>query len=128
MSKREQAPAHEALDRDFLDAQRARLIKLRDDLVKVADVAGQEEEAVQLEVGGEARDDADGAEGMAIQENDEAIFHRNVGRLAQVVRALERLDKGVYGLSEKSGLPIPRARLIAVPEATLTLDEEDRRD
>ncbi|SHM15210.1 TraR/DksA C4-type zinc finger protein [Rhodanobacter sp. OK091] len=128
MNKREQAPTHEALDQDFLDAQRARLIKLRDDLTKVADVAGEEEEAVQFEAGGEARDDADSAEGMAIQENDEAVFHRNVGRLAQVIRALERMDKGVYGLSEKSGSPIPKARLIAVPEATLTLDEEERRD
>jgi DnaK suppressor protein len=127
MSEREQAQKQGQLDEHFLDAQRARLLKLRDELVKVADVAGREEETVQFEAGGEARDDADGAEGMAIQENDEAIFRRNLQRLEQVQRALDRLEQGTYGLSEKSGKPIPRDRLIAIPEATVTLDEENRR-
>lgn len=122
MSDREHL--HDTLDQDFVEAQRARLLLLRDELVKAADVAGGEEEAVQLEAGGEARDDADSAEGMAIQENDEALFHRNLSRLAQVRRALERLDAGTYGFSEKSGVAIPRPRLLAVPEATLSLGEE----
>lgn len=115
---------HDTLDQDFLHTQKARLLLLRDELVKAADAAGGEEEAVQLEAGGEARDDADSAEGMAIQENDEALFHRNLSRLAQVRRALERLDAGTYGFSEQSGVAIPRARLLAVPEATLSLGEE----
>ena len=34
-------------------------------------------------------------------------------------------EAGTYGLSERSGKPIPKERLIAVPEATLTLDEEE---
>ncbi|WP_445143401.1 TraR/DksA family transcriptional regulator [Dyella sp. Tek66A03] len=127
MSEREQAQKQGQLDEHFLEAQRARLLKLRDELVKVADVAGREEETVQFEAGGEARDDADGAEGMAIQENDEAIFRRNLQRLEKVQRALDRLEQGTYGLSEKSGKSIPRDRLLAIPEATVTLDEENRR-
>lgn len=126
MSEREQTRAHEVLDQDFLNAQKARLITLRDELVKVADVVGGEEETVQLEAGGEPRDDADSAESMAIQENDEALFHRNLARLIQVRRALDRMVQGKYGFSEKSDAPIPRARLIAVPEATLTMEEESR--
>ena len=125
MNSHKHAQAHVELGRDFLDAQKVRLLKLRDELIATADDAGAEEETIQFEAGGEARDDADGAEGMAIQENDEALYHRNLGRLGQVRRALERLEAGTYGLSERSGKPIPKERLIAVPEATLTLDEEE---
>ena len=124
MSELEQQPAHGMLDRAFLDAQKARLITLRDELTAAADAAGHEELSVQLEAGDEARDDADSAEGMAIQENDEALFHRNVDRLAQVLKALQRMEQGKYGVSERSGAPIPKARLSAVPEATLTVEEE----
>jgi DnaK suppressor protein len=123
MSELEQESAHGMLDPAFLDAQKARLIALRDELA-AADAAGHEELSVQLEAGDEARDDADSAEGMAIQENDEALFHRNVDRLAQVLKALQLMEQGKYGFSERSGAPIPKARLVAVPEATLTVEEE----
>ncbi len=40
-------------------------------------------------------------------------------RVAQVERALERLDEGHYGWCEKCGNPIPVERLAAFPSATL---------
>jgi DnaK suppressor protein len=43
--------------------------------------------------------------------------------LAQVRRALHRIEEGTYGISEVSGKPIPIDRLDAVPYAT-TLAEE----
>jgi len=43
--------------------------------------------------------------------------------LAQIERALRRIDEGTYGLSEVSGKPIPRARLEAVPYAANLIDE-----
>jgi DnaK suppressor protein len=51
-------------------------------------------------------------------------------RLDRVERAEERLAAGTYGLSTKSGEPIPDGRLEAEPLAELTVDEEpggDRR-
>ena len=115
-------PSH-GFEKSFIDDQKKRLIALRDELVKVADLSASEEETLQYEAGGEAHDDADSAERMAIQENDEAQYHLNMKRLDQVQRALERIDQGTYGYSEKSGKPIPQSRLVEVPEATLTLDE-----
>lgn len=44
--------------------------------------------------------------------------------LEQVNRALERIDAGIYGLSEVSGKPIPIERLEAVPYATTLVDEQ----
>jgi DnaK suppressor protein len=45
-------------------------------------------------------------------------------RLDRLERAEERLAAGTYGLSIKSGTPIPDGRLEAEPLAELTVDEE----
>jgi DnaK suppressor protein len=45
-------------------------------------------------------------------------------RLDRVDRAEERLAAGTYGVSVKSGDPIPDGRLEAEPLAELTVDEE----
>jgi len=45
-------------------------------------------------------------------------------RLDRIERAEERLAVGTYGLSVKSGEPIPDGRLEAEPLAELTVDEE----
>ena len=48
-------------------------------------------------------------------------------QLAALERAEARLAAGTYGLSIRSGLPIPDARLEIVPTAELTVDEEQAR-
>ncbi len=48
---------------------------------------------------------------------------RDRTELAQVTRALERIEQGTYGLSEVSGKPIPIERLEALPYATTLVDE-----
>ncbi|HUK44807.1 MAG TPA: hypothetical protein VLV28_05900 [Gaiellaceae bacterium] len=45
-------------------------------------------------------------------------------QLAAVERAEQRLAAGTYGLSTRSGEPIPDARLEALPTAELTAEEE----
>jgi len=44
--------------------------------------------------------------------------------LAQVDRALEKIDEGTYGLCDRCGQPIEESRLRAVPEATLCLKHQ----
>ncbi len=48
---------------------------------------------------------------------------RDRKELAQVNRALERIEQGTYGLSEVSGKPIPIERLEALPYAITLVDE-----
>jgi DnaK suppressor protein len=48
-------------------------------------------------------------------------------QLAAVERAEQRLANGTYGLSIESGKPIPDERLIALPTAERTADEERAR-
>jgi RNA polymerase-binding protein DksA len=48
---------------------------------------------------------------------------RDQKELAQVRRALDRIEQGTYGVSEVSGKPIPIERLEAIPYATTLVDE-----
>jgi RNA polymerase-binding transcription factor DksA len=66
-----------------------------------------------------------GEEGFLLYEREVEIDENELDRkeLAQVERALERIDQGTYGLSEVSGKPIPIERLEAVPYATTLVDE-----
>ena len=48
---------------------------------------------------------------------------RDQKELAQVKRALDRIEQGTYGLSEVSGKPIPIERLEALPYATTLVEE-----
>jgi len=53
---------------------------------------------------------------MALSANDHRL-------LAQINRAMRRLDEGVYGISEVSGKPIPVERLQAIPWATTNIED-----
>lgn len=55
---------------------------------------------------------------LAARQADLGLLQHTRERLAQVERALERLEAGRYGLCERCGRPIPPERLRAVPAAT----------
>jgi DnaK suppressor protein len=60
------------------------------------------------------------------REQDDALLAvaRERSLLTEVEHALDKLDAGTYGRSERSGEPIGFSRLHAVPWARLTADEE----
>lgn len=60
-------------------------------------------------------------------ELDSGIAEDLKRRLEAVERAEERLAAGTYGLSVRSGEPIPDARLEANPCAELTVEEAEHR-
>ena len=64
-----------------------------------------------------------------------ATFERELGEglgegaqqmLDQIVHALDRLEKGTYGLCERCGNPIDHERLMARPSATLCIEDQRR--
>ena len=66
------------------------------------------------------------SEGLYQDELDAGIAEDLKARLAAVERAEERLASGTYGLSVRSGEPIPDERLEANPTAELTVEEAAR--
>jgi DnaK suppressor protein len=63
------------------------------------------------------------SEGLYQDEFDATQLADLKERLSAVERAEERLANGTYGLSTRSGDPIPDERLEAFPTAELTVDE-----
>jgi DnaK suppressor protein len=61
------------------------------------------------------------------EQDDAVVFtQRDRALLAEVERALGKLESGGYGVSEASGRPIGFRRLQAVPWARLAADEAER--
>lgn len=60
------------------------------------------------------------------REKDLAIAESVESLLNQVNTALEKLERGTYGVCDACGRPIKRARLQALPFATLCLECQDR--
>lgn len=114
------------LDTAFLEKQRQTLLRLRASLVEGAQEAESEEVAVNADEDGGAVEFEDDAQRLDTLEREGNLVARDVDRLQQVDRALEKIKDGTYGLSDISGKPIPGERLEAVPEAICTLDEEAR--
>jgi DnaK suppressor protein len=89
-------------------------------------------EAALAEVREEGRGESTG-DAPAGDYNNESLYEDELAegregdlrrRLDRLERAEERLAAGTYGLSIKSGEPIPDGRLEAEPLAELTVDEE----
>ena len=67
-----------------------------------------------------------GDESIRIYDREDESDANDLDRetLSLVIRALERIVAGSYGLSEVSGKPIPIERLEAVPYATTLVGEQ----
>jgi len=101
--------------RELLTAERARV----EGLLAETNSAGEEDRETSNETG----DIADPAERQTAEEVDDAVAGALRVRLAAIERAERRLGEGTYGVSVRSGFPIPDDRLEADPAAELTVEE-----
>jgi DnaK suppressor protein len=101
--------------KDLLGAERLRV----EQLLKDIDQAGAADRVAANQSG----DMYDSAEPLTTQGGDESVKAELTDRLAAVDRAERRLEDGTYGLSVRSGQPIPDDRLEADPTAELTVEE-----
>jgi DnaK suppressor protein len=62
------------------------------------------------------------------QELNLGLASSEQGILNLIDEALRRLDEGTYGYSTKSGKPISKKRLTAVPYAELTIEEQEEEE
>ena len=112
------------IDAAFVEKQRQYLLRLRATLVAAAQGTESDEAEVRGDRAGGAIEFEDDAQELDALERDGNLVVRDVERLARVDRALKKIEEGSYGRSDRSGKPIARERLEAVPEALYTLSEE----
>jgi DnaK suppressor protein len=118
--------AEQELDQQFVESQRERLLGLRDELVRIREVMADDERDLGEAEGDTTLDSGDLSQDMFTREMDASIGEQVERRLGEVDRALRKIEEGTYGLSDDSGEPIPRGRLEAIPEATRTVEEQQR--
>ena len=115
--------AKSTLSPQFVAAQRTRLEALKAELLNADDAAREEMGDSQRDGGAEAREYEDAAQDMDRKEVLQAKHDVDRPRLANIERALKKIELGTYGLSDQSGKAIPKERLDASPEAVLTVEE-----
>ena len=117
--------AQSTLDRlaERLEAERARLESLIDEFER-------EREASRLaESSSEHNADPDNADGGSLafeMEMDISVQQNASDLLNKVKHAQDRMEKGLYGICEVTGKPIPVARLEALPYATTVVEAAQR--
>jgi DnaK suppressor protein len=113
-----------SLDAAYIEQKREQLTRLRDELRNAISVAETDESNTSRQTNLQANEYEDDAQRLDTLEREGNLVARDVGRLAQVERALRKIDDGSYGVSDVSGHPIPKERLDAMPEAINTLSEQ----
>jgi RNA polymerase-binding transcription factor DksA len=107
--------------RRFLLAERARYVGHAERFEAEADALARDREP------GDVQFDDESGEGDSIaveRERDLALSAQARQAVEEIDAALARMKEGTYGLSLVSGLPIPKERLEAIPEASLRVEEK----
>ena len=117
--------AQSTLDRlgKKLDAEKERLEAI------LEEVERQREAGRLAESASEHNADPGNADGgsLAIEMEMDISVEQNAKELLEkVIRAQERMEKGLYGICEVTGRSIPLARLEALPYATTTVEAASR--
>ena len=87
------------------------------------------EAAIIAEGSADRSPDPDNVDGGAIAvelETDRSMVQNSRDLLDAVIHAQDRMEKGLYGICEVTGEPIPVARLEAIPYATTTVEAAQR--
>ncbi len=107
----------------YLEEQRALLIDERNSSERQARSLRAEAEQLAEEMEpGDTQFDEESGEGGTLnveRERDLALSAQAWAAVDEIDRALAKIDSGTYGICEQCGQPIPKARLKAVPYATL---------
>ena len=107
----------------FLSEQRAELLTERASYVEAAESLRQEAEMLAEDMEpGDIQFDEESGEGDTLnveRERDLALSAQARAAVDEIDRALAKMDAGTYGVCERCGHPIPKARLKALPYAAL---------
>jgi RNA polymerase-binding transcription factor DksA len=107
--------------RERLIAERDRLLQVREAATRLSTAAG---ESAERELSTVDQHPAEQATETLERELDLGVLQSVDAELAEVKAALERLEKGTYGVCEICGKPIADARLEAMPAARYCVEDQ----
>lgn len=107
-----------------MDTERARVLLEAEESRLRDQVGSLGEPDTSTGTGGEdPGDSGDQGQDLTARGTDALVQEDLAERLRTVRRAIKRLEDGTYGVSVRSGRPIPDERLEADPAAELTVEE-----
>ncbi len=117
----------EAVSKKELEELRQSLLAERAELqAQLAELETSSFGSSQSDLSGEVAFDeeyADSGTATFERERDESLTDNARDLLRKIEKALVRMDEGTYGLCERCGKPIEKARLKALPYATLCIKD-----
>ena len=116
------------LDEKFIEQQKGRLLDRKAELERMQREAQEVSRERSQEYQDTQADSGDESQYLFEREVDATLGQQFGQELKDVNRALEKIEEGTYGLSDRSGEPIVKGRLEAIPEALYTIEEQQRRE
>lgn len=120
--------ANNELDEKFIAEQKNKLQERKAELERMARGMREDERERSQEYQDTQPDSGDESQYIFDREMDATLGEQFQRELEDVVRALEKIEDGTYGLSDASGEPIPKGRLEAMPQANYTVEEQQERE
>ena len=118
----------EPLSKKEIEELRASLLKEREELQRqLAELEATSFSTPQSDITGETSFDEEYADsGTATFERERDLSLENNIRdlLGKIDKALSRMDEGTYGICERCGRPIEKARIKALPYASLCIRDK----
>lgn len=111
------------MDQEFVGRMKQKLLDMKAEIFQKL-VAGDEEfrDIVDKD---DSKDLVDIASSDIDKHTLEALGAQEMRRLRLIEAALARIENGKYGMCLKSGKPIPRERLEAIPYALYRIEEQN---
>ena len=111
------------MDEAFLKRMKQKLLDMKKEILE--NLAAENEEFNSIVSAEESKDIVDIASTDLDKKVLGALGDQEVRRLRLIESALSRIENGTYGVCLKTGKPIPRERLEAIPYALYTVEYQN---
>ena len=111
------------MDQDFVDRMKVKLLDMKAEILQK--LVAEDEEFRDIVEKDDSKDLVDIASSDIDKTTLEALGSQEMRRLRLIEAALARIENGKYGLCLKSGKPIPRERLEAIPYALYRIEYQN---
>lgn len=111
------------MDKEFIEKMKKKLIQMKRGIIQ--NLMHEDEDFFELASSTDQKDLVDAASSDTDKRILTALSAQEIRRLNLIEAALSRIENGKYGLCLKTGNPIPRARLEAIPYALYTIEYQN---
>lgn len=114
------------LEPEFIERMRQELLRMRAEILQ--QLRNDKEEIRTIIDDESPKDSIDIASDDTDKFNLENLSQLELQRLRMIDAALERMNRGLYGICADTGKPIPKARLEAIPYTILSVEAQAARE